>query len=499
VIVTHCHADHDAGSFQKILQEKRIMLMTTATVCNSFLRKYSALSDMPVDFLRSLFEFRPAVIGESITWHGAQLRFFYAFHSIPCVGFECSYGGKSFVYSADTFFDPAKIQDLCSAGVLSSGRAGRLINFPFATNDLILHEAGIPPLHTPASILQQLPADQLNKLYLVHIAAGAVPAGMRRLEAGVAHTVELPVASLPVHASAIETLDLIGNIEMFQSLTIEQAREVLICSRRVQFSAGSLISAPGMARTDSDDAFFIISRGVAQVRSGKLVKKFTAGDFFGEETFVTAAEADNAGMEVIAETDVECLALNRNHFLYLLNNRADIIGRLRHLHNMRRLPSWEAIERNSLLRELSSSQKTELQAMMHVRTLVAGQHLWQFNQEGSRSEAVLVLTAELQLMHAETQVVSRHTFGHFLAEVRAMASGVRADQNSRALFFPQSYSVLDDDIGHPHKTELVCVSAGDVFVFPTRPFVELLRRTPKLFLELLSNQIIDACSEPRLE
>ena len=32
VIITHCHADHDAGTFQKILQEGRITLMTTRTI-----------------------------------------------------------------------------------------------------------------------------------------------------------------------------------------------------------------------------------------------------------------------------------------------------------------------------------------------------------------------------------------------------------------------------------------------------------------------------------
>ncbi len=30
IILTHCHADHDAGTFQKILEEGRVVVMTTS-------------------------------------------------------------------------------------------------------------------------------------------------------------------------------------------------------------------------------------------------------------------------------------------------------------------------------------------------------------------------------------------------------------------------------------------------------------------------------------
>ena len=44
VILTHCHADHDAGTLQKIMQEGQVNLYTTATIFESFLRKASALT-----------------------------------------------------------------------------------------------------------------------------------------------------------------------------------------------------------------------------------------------------------------------------------------------------------------------------------------------------------------------------------------------------------------------------------------------------------------------
>jgi hypothetical protein len=42
MILTHCHADHDAGAFQKILADSSIKIYTTQTIMDSFIRKYSA-------------------------------------------------------------------------------------------------------------------------------------------------------------------------------------------------------------------------------------------------------------------------------------------------------------------------------------------------------------------------------------------------------------------------------------------------------------------------
>ena len=45
VILTHCHADHDAGTFQKLLHEGQVTLITTQTIMQSFLRKCASCGD----------------------------------------------------------------------------------------------------------------------------------------------------------------------------------------------------------------------------------------------------------------------------------------------------------------------------------------------------------------------------------------------------------------------------------------------------------------------
>jgi len=107
IIITHCHADHDAGTFTKLLDDCRVEVITTRTIMASFLRKYSALSGMGNEELKHLFIFRPVTLGITLNIYGANFRFFYAFHTIPCIGFECSVMQRSIYYSADTFYNPA--------------------------------------------------------------------------------------------------------------------------------------------------------------------------------------------------------------------------------------------------------------------------------------------------------------------------------------------------------------------------------------------------------
>lgn len=131
LILTHCHADHDAGTLQKVLEEGQVTIMATATVIGSFVRKYSALTGISQPMMRELFKFRPVRVGAFMPYRSAHFRFFYALHAIPCTGFEVHLGGESMVYSADTFNDPAGIKKMFEAGVMTAGRRDALINFPW--------------------------------------------------------------------------------------------------------------------------------------------------------------------------------------------------------------------------------------------------------------------------------------------------------------------------------------------------------------------------------
>ena len=72
---------------------------------DSFLRKYSAFTSMPMDILTKLFKFRPIIIGAPLNLNGAILRFFYTFHSLPTIGCEIYLQDKSIYFSGDTLYD----------------------------------------------------------------------------------------------------------------------------------------------------------------------------------------------------------------------------------------------------------------------------------------------------------------------------------------------------------------------------------------------------------
>jgi glyoxylase-like metal-dependent hydrolase (beta-lactamase superfamily II) len=112
IIITHTHSDHDAGAFQKVLTGSPVVVITTPTIYQSFIRKYAALASLNPALLRHSHRYKPAVIGEDLRFQGATFKFFYSLHSIPCVGFRVEWRGRSMVFSGDHLHDPVKIKEL---------------------------------------------------------------------------------------------------------------------------------------------------------------------------------------------------------------------------------------------------------------------------------------------------------------------------------------------------------------------------------------------------
>jgi len=112
IIITHCHADHDAGTFQKVLTGSQVVVITTPTIYKSFIRKYSALSALSPALLRHSHRYKPAIIGTPLRFQGATFHFTYSLHTIPCVGFRVDWRGRSMVFTADHFNSPEGIQKM---------------------------------------------------------------------------------------------------------------------------------------------------------------------------------------------------------------------------------------------------------------------------------------------------------------------------------------------------------------------------------------------------
>ncbi len=112
IIITHCHADHDAGAFQKVMTGSRVAIITTPTIYKSFIRKYSALTGLRATLLRHSHRHRPAIIGQPLRFQGAVFHFTYTLHTIPCISFRVEWRGKSIVFTGDHMNIPSAIDEL---------------------------------------------------------------------------------------------------------------------------------------------------------------------------------------------------------------------------------------------------------------------------------------------------------------------------------------------------------------------------------------------------
>lgn len=408
VILTHCHADHDAGTFQKILQEGRVSLITTPTIYQSFLRKYSALSGFKKDFLKRVLDFRRVRINDPITIRGAEFRFFYTLHSIPCVGFEVSYGDKRIVFSGDHLNDAERIKMLHDNDIISAVRYQELVNFPWHC-DLILHEAGVPPIHTPLKTLMSLDQDIRDRLYVVHTAGKDLSAscGLRAAPEGVENTIVVET-NAPEHAGALEILDLVRKIDLFNELSFGHAYEILQMAKRKTYEKDVCIKQEG----DIGDTFYIIIVGNAQVffteeksrpiGQGKhdipmrseqheadstdyslastaatplapFSKTFRPGEYFDLQTLLTPGWI--LPYRAVAKYKVSMLEFNAAEFNWFLQKTA-AFGRMKKLIQARAHSSYTLLQSNRVFCKFTATQRTRFEILLVQKEVVKDQVLW---------------------------------------------------------------------------------------------------------------------------
>jgi len=362
IILTHCHADHDAGTFQKILEETKVTIYTTPTIMASFIRKYSALTRIPSSTLKEMFNFYPLKINQKYDIHGALFSFYYSLHSIPTIGFHFVYRNKTFIYSSDHLNEPALITDLYKKGVLSEKRYHDLMNFPW-DKDIIYHEAGIPPLHTPVSYLNSLPEEIQRKITVYHIAKKDFPENtfLKLARFGIAETV-YPDIEKHEYEEAYRILDVFSRIDVFKTLPFEKIKDLLLVVKKVNFLKGSYI----IRKNTKPDYFYVIISGNVSVTGLNDIeikdKVYTTFEYFGEASILNN---ETRKADVIALTDIEAYAIDKVSFLRLISD-TPVEETMQKLAKIRNELSWKVIKSNSIFKDLSSSQITQLEQLCKI-------------------------------------------------------------------------------------------------------------------------------------
>ncbi len=357
IILTHCHADHDAGTFQKILEEHKVTVYTTETVMHSFLKKYSALSDMPSSYLMRLFNFHPVKIGIPTFIHGGRFDIFYTLHSIPTIGFKMNFQDQSFVYSSDHNNDPAIHRELHEKGIIGRGRYEELTRFPWDSK-VIYHESGIAPLHTPISILNALPKKVRKRIVVYHIAKKDFPVktDLTLARFGIENTLYFKTAP-PRFETAYQILGILKNLDFFEDLPIAKAQEFMDIVEEERYRKGQVIIKKGTP----GDKFYIIYSGNVSVDSGGLEQKKIYGtyDYFGEVALVTD---QTRAADVMAETDLVVYTIAREKFQNFIIG-TEFEKTLNRLARIRNSETWNLLSTSTFFQHCTSSQKTWLESI----------------------------------------------------------------------------------------------------------------------------------------
>ena len=356
LILTHCHADHDSGTLQKILEERKIRLHTTKTIKESFLKKYSVITDIPCKFLEKMFDFHPVVIGKIHEILSGKFVFKYSFHSIPTIWFETYFYDKSLVYSADMFNHPPSIKEIERKKIMSKARAEEFLNFPW-NHSIIIHEAGIPPIHTPVQFLEELSDEIKDKLYLIHVSQKTIPegSGLKLAKSGIENTIICDI-SREEQNLLDEKLDIILNTDIFRNLNPLKALPVISRAYYEEFSPGDEILQTGQ----KGDKFYIIYSGEAVISvNGNPLKIYSTYDYFGETSIIFNISRTAS---IHSRTNLKVLVIEQEDLLELMSH-GDIMEKVRNLAIIRDLESWQLFN-ETILKNLSATQKTELQAIM---------------------------------------------------------------------------------------------------------------------------------------
>ncbi len=363
IILTHCHADHDAGTLQKILEEGKITVYTTETIIQSFLRKYSALTGVTGDFLRQLFDFQPIRIDEPEYIHSGRFTFRYSLHSIPTVGFKVDFMGKSLVYSSDHNADPEIHKQLYAEKRISKKRFQEFSSFPWEA-DLIYHESGIAPLHTPISFLDSLPDDVRKRTMVYHIAGKDFPekTPLTLCQFGIEHTRTLEVKA-PEVEKYYHILGLLHHLDFFQNMPISKAQEFISMVKEASYAKGDRIIEKGTP----GDSFYIIKSGNISVPGKNLEQRkiYGAFDYFGE---VALLNKQPRSADVFAETDVELYTIEGERFLSFIQG-TELEKTLKRLAKVRDAETWNILSSSAFFRVLTSSQKTLLESFLIPREI----------------------------------------------------------------------------------------------------------------------------------
>jgi CRP-like cAMP-binding protein len=334
---------------------------------------------------------------------------FYTLHSIPTIGFKMNFQNQTFVYTSDHNNDPAVHKKLLDGGHITGERYNELRNFPWDSK-VIYHEAGIPPLHTPVSILDQLPEDVKKRIVVYHIAKKDFPQDtmLTLAEFGIENTLVFDTEP-PFFEKSYQVLNVLKHLDIFQDLSVEKVQQFVTIVHEERFNKGDLIIEKG----SSGDKFYIIYSGNVSVSGENLEEKKLYGtyEYFGEVALVTG---NDRAADVTAETDVVAYTIERDKFLDFIHG-TDFEKTLMRLAKIRNSETWNLLSTSKFFRHCTSSQKTWLESLFEP---VEREEPGIIIKEGEMPEYIYIIRNGSVEVHKNGQSISTLTQGDIVGSMQ---------------------------------------------------------------------------------
>ena len=171
-LITHNHEDH-ANAIGQLIGRRPVTILTSAPVMAGLVARLTAILDCAPDEVRKLFHWVPLHPslerrGDPLHWFGAEIRCWYAIHTIPTLAVEISLSGKKICLPGDTLWG-RQLEPLLEQRVISRKRYDLILG-SYRGADVIVADAGGGPIHpAPEEVRELLSLGDESRLLVTHV------------------------------------------------------------------------------------------------------------------------------------------------------------------------------------------------------------------------------------------------------------------------------------------------------------------------------------------